>query len=70
MNDFVNKLKKFFKNKNTVTILGVIIVLALLYWGYSTQVTTSVTPTQVPVAADTIQPVSYTHLTLPTKAEV
>ena len=56
MNDFVNKLKKFFKNKNTVTILGVIIVLALLYWGYSTQVTTSVTPTQVPVAADTIQP--------------
>lgn len=56
MNDFVNKLKRFFKNKNTVTIIGVIAVLALLYWGYSSQVTSAVVPTEVPVAADTIQP--------------
>lgn len=56
MNDFVNKVKRFFKNKNVVTILGVIVVLALLYWGYSSQVESSVVPTQVPVAAKTIQP--------------
>lgn len=56
MNDLVNKLKRFFKNKNTVTIIGVLAVLALLYWGYSSQVTTAVTPTEVPVAAMTIQP--------------
>jgi hypothetical protein len=56
MNDFVNNLKRFFRNKNTVTIIGVIAVLALLYWGYSSQVTNAVTPTAVPVAAKTIQP--------------
>lgn len=56
MNDFMNKVKGFFKNKNVVTILGVIIVLALLYWGYSSQVQSSVVPTEVPVAAKTIQP--------------
>ena len=55
-NDFVSKIKRFIKNKNTVTVVGIVIVLALLYFGYSTQVNTSVQPTNVPVAASTIQP--------------
>ena len=52
----MNSLKRFVSNKNTVTILGVILVLVLLYWGYSSQVSSSVQPVQVPVAARTIQP--------------
>ena len=56
MNGIMNSLKRFVSNKNTVTILGVILVLILLYWGYSSQVSSSVQPVQVPVAARTIQP--------------
>lgn len=56
MNNIVNSLKRFFQNKNTVTIIGVMLVLVLLYWGYSSQVKKAVTPTSVPVAAVTIQP--------------
>lgn len=54
--DFLTKLKRFFKNKNTITIVGVAAVLGLLYWGYSMQVKSSVNPVKVPVAAVTIQP--------------
>src|SRR5574344_148701 len=54
MNNFLNSLKRFFKNKNTVTILGVILVLVLLYWGYSSQIKTAVNPVTIPVAAETI----------------
>lgn len=48
--------KRFFRNKNTVTIVGVIAILGILYWGYSSQITNSVKPQKVPVAATTIQP--------------
>lgn len=54
MNNFVKSLKKFFKNKNTVTILGVIAVLALLYFGYSKVINDAVNPVTVPIAAQTI----------------
>ena len=56
MNDLLAKLKRIAKNKNTVTIVGVIVILGLLYWGYSSQVNTSVSPVTIPVAAKTIQP--------------
>ena len=56
MNDLLAKIKRIAKNKNTVTIVGVILILGLLYWGYSSQVNTSVSPVTVPVAAETIQP--------------
>ena len=49
-------IKRILKDKNFVTIVGVIVILGLLYWGYSSQVKTAVNPIQVPVAAVTIQP--------------
>ena len=51
-----NTIKRFISNKNTVTIIGVVLVLLLLYWGYSQQVSTAVKPVTVPVASQIIQP--------------
>ena len=56
MNNLVASAKKFFKNKNVVTIIGVVVILVLLYVGYSTQINNAVEPVQVPVATQTIQP--------------
>lgn len=50
MNGLVGNLKKFFTNKTTVTILGVVIGLAVLVGFYIYRVNTSVSPTKVPVA--------------------
>lgn len=56
MKDVLDSIKRFFKNKNTVTILGVIIILILLYVGYSVQINRHIEPVSVPVAVQTIQP--------------
>lgn len=56
MNNFVISLKRFFKNKNTVTVLGVVVILGLLYFAYNYTVNNAVQPVQIPVAAKTIQP--------------
>ena len=50
-------IKRFFLNKNTVTILGVIIVIAILYFGYNYQLNKAITPIKnIPIAKETIQP--------------
>ena len=56
MDNFMASAKKLFRNKNVVTIIGVVIILILLYVGYSTQINNAVEPVQVPVATQTIQP--------------
>ena len=56
MNNFLRSVTKFFKNKNTITILGVIAIIVILYFGYTYQINNQVKPTRVPVAATTIQP--------------
>ncbi len=57
MNEFTIKLQRFAKNKNTVTIVGVILAIGILYWGYNTQISNAVTPVKnIPVAKNTIQP--------------
>ena len=56
MNNFMISLKRFFTNKNTVTILGVVIVLVILYYGYSSTIKKAVNPVRVPVAAKDLQP--------------
>lgn len=57
MNNIVVSLQKFLKNKNTVTILGVVLIIAILFFGYRYQIKKQVNPISgIPVAAETIQP--------------
>ena len=42
--------KKFLSNKNTITILGVLLGIVVLYFGYTWRVNQSISPTQVPYA--------------------
>ena len=52
----MNSIVRFLKNKNTVTVIGVILGIAILYIGYTITLNKTVKPKQVPVAATTIQP--------------
>lgn len=52
----LDSLKRFLKNKNTVTIIGVIAILGILYFGYSTRVAQAVNAVEVPIAAKQIDP--------------
>lgn len=56
MNNFLMNLKRFFTNKNTITVIGVIVVVGLLYAAYSYQIGTQVNPIKIPVASVDIQP--------------
>lgn len=56
MNNFVIGLKRFFTNKNVVTILLVIVILVALYIGYSSSIKKQTNPISLPVAAKTIGP--------------
>lgn len=56
MNNFIISVKRFFQNKNTVTILGVIAIIGLLYWGYNSSINKATKPVSIPVAKQTIQP--------------
>lgn len=57
MNNFMIALKRFFRNKNTVTIIGVIAIILVLFVGYRIQINRMVNPVpNIPVAAQTIQP--------------
>ena len=56
-NNFIMALKRFIKNKNTVTILGLFAIVGILYWGYNYQINKQVNPIRnIPVAKVTIQP--------------
>lgn len=52
-------MKKFMGNKNTVTILGVVLCLVILYIGYNYRINSQVELVQVPYAKVTIQPRTY-----------
>lgn len=54
MGNLGNTIKKFLSNKNTVTILGVIIGVIVLYFGYNYRVKQAITPQTIPVAKSTI----------------
>ena len=56
MNNFLISIKWFITNKNTVTVIGVIAILGLLYWGYNSVIDSQVKPIRVPIANQTIQP--------------
>ena len=52
----MNSIVRFLKNKNTVTVIGVIAIVGILWGGYYFQLQRQVKPKSVPVAATTIQP--------------
>ena len=57
MNNFMVSLQKFLKNKNTVTIIGVVAIIVILFFGYRYQIKKQVDPIGgIPVAKETIQP--------------
>jgi len=56
MNNFMIGLKRFITNKNVVTILLVIVILVVLYFGYSGSIKKQTNPVSMPVAAQTIRP--------------
>lgn len=52
----MEKLKRFITNKNTVTIIGLILIVGILYFVYNNQIKKATNPIKVPVAKVTIQP--------------
>ena len=56
MNNFVIGLKKFITNKNVVTVLGVVVVLIILFVGYTSSIKKETNPLQIPVANKKIGP--------------
>lgn len=57
MNNIIISIKRFVKNKNTVTVIGVIAIIGILYWGYNYQINKQVSPVRnIPIAKQTIQP--------------
>lgn len=56
MNNLSASLKKFLGNKNTVTIIGVILCIVILVIGYNRTINSKIRLTQVPYAMNTIQP--------------
>jgi len=56
MNNILISLKKFITNKNTITILGIVACLFLLYYGYNKTIEAETSPVKICVARQTIQP--------------
>lgn len=56
MNNLGIKVKKFLSNKNTVTIIGIVLAVLVLYFGYTWRVNKATEPVKVPYALTTIQP--------------
>ena len=59
MNNLKASMKKLLGNKNTVTILGIILCLVILAIGYNYRINSKVELVQVPYAVETIQPRTY-----------
>ena len=57
MNNIIITVKRFFQNKNAITILGVIAIIAILYFSYNSQIEKQVKPIRrIPCANQVIQP--------------
>lgn len=54
MGNILVPFKKFLSNKNTITILGVLVGIIVLYAGYNWRVQRSIQPVQVPYATSTL----------------
>ena len=49
-------IKRFFQNKNTVTIIAILISLGILYWAYNYRIKKATEPVLVPYATQDIAP--------------
>lgn len=49
-------IKKFLTNKNTVTIVGVLLAVVILYVGYNYRIKQAINPISVPYATQTLSP--------------
>lgn len=56
MNNIKIAIKRFLRNKNTVTILVLILCVGLIYWGYNRQIEKNTEPVNVPYALREIEP--------------
>lgn len=56
MKNFMERIKRFLKNKNTVTIICVVLAIAILYVGYNWRIKQQTNPIKVPYAKVEIQP--------------
>lgn len=56
MNNLLIGIKRFFKNKNTVTILAIVACLLILYFAYSTRIKVATEPQSVPYALMDLEP--------------
>lgn len=59
MNNLKASMKKLLGNKNTVTILGILLCLVILAIGYNYRINSKVELVDVPYAVETIQPRTY-----------
>ena len=56
MNNLIISLKRFFGNKNTITILCVLAIVLILYFAYNYRIKQATEPIRVPYARVEIQP--------------
>ena len=56
MNNAIIGFKRFLTNKNTVTIILILVGVGILYFGYTSRVNAAIEPIKVPYAKKTIQP--------------
>ena len=54
MGNLTTSLKKFLQNKNTVTALGVVLAIVVLYVAYTMSIKSSINPVTVPYATEKI----------------
>ena len=54
MGNLTTGIRKFLQNKNTVTVVGVILAIVILYVAYTMRIKSSINPINVPYAAEQI----------------
>lgn len=54
MGNLSNSFKKFLQNKNTVTVVGVVAAIVVLYFAYTMRINSAINPVVVPYAAQQI----------------
>jgi len=56
MNGLMIGVKRFFQNRNTITIIAVVVSLLIIYFAYNARIKRATEPQSVPYAIDNIQP--------------